>query len=199
MTVAATIGALCILSLSACTLFTPVDIDTKKYALSTIPDDLPIERTHPATLLVLVPETAPAYATSRMAYTTRKYQIAYFSQNEWVETPAQMMLPLIVETLRRTHYFSAVLSPPDFGRQTFMLHTEIIELSQDFMSDPAVLRLTARFDLRQETTNRLIAAKELSVQVRLADRTPYAGVVAANEAAGRLLRELSRFVIENAH
>ncbi|WER49167.1 ABC-type transport auxiliary lipoprotein family protein [Cupriavidus sp. WKF15] len=199
MTRAAAIAALCIASLSGCTLFTPVDIDTKKYAVSTIPDDLPAERTHPATLLVLAPEAAPAYATSRMAYTTRKYQIAYFSQNEWVDTPAQMMQPLIMETLRRTHYFSAVLSPPHSGRHTFVLHTEIVELDQDFTSDPAVLRLTARFDLRQEATNRLITAKELSVQVPLAERTPYAGVVAANEAMGRLLRELSRLVIENAH
>lgn len=198
MTGAAAIGALCIVSLSACTMFTPVNIDTKKYALSTIPDDPPIERTHPATLIVLVPESAPAYATPSMAYSTRKYQIDYFSQNEWVETPARMMLPLIVETLRRTRYFSAVLSPPDFGRHTFMLHTEIIELNQDFTSDPALLRLTARFDLRRETTSRLIATKEISVQVPLAEKTPYAGVVAANEAVGRMLRELSGFVVQNA-
>ena len=198
MTAAATIGALCIVSLSACTMFRPVDVETKRYALSMIPDALPAEKTHPATLLVLVPETAPAYATTGMAYTIRKYQIAYFSQNEWVETPARMMLPLIVETLRRTHYFSAVRSPPEFGRQTFILHTEIIELKQDFTSDPAVLLLTMRVDLRHGTTNRLIATKELSVQEPLGERNPYAGVVAANEAVGRLLRELSRFVIENA-
>lgn len=82
MTTATTIGALCIVSLTGCTLSTPVVIDTKQYALSTVPGDLPTERTHAATLLVLVPETASAYATPRMAYTTQKYQIAYFSQNE---------------------------------------------------------------------------------------------------------------------
>jgi len=199
MTAAATIGALCVVSLSGCTLFASADIETKKYVLSTIPGDLPIERTHTATLLVLVPDTVPAYATPRMAYTTQKYQIAYFSQNEWVETPAQMLLPLIVETFRRTHYFSAVLSPPSFSPHTFLLRTEIIELKQDFTSDPAVLRLTVRFDLKRETTSQLIAAKEFSVQEPLSERNPYAGVVAANEAVGLLLRELSRFVIENAH
>lgn len=194
----AAIGALCIVSLTGCTLLSPVNTNTKKYTLTTIPGDLPTERTHSATLLVLVPETAPAYATPRMAYSTEKYQIAYFSQNEWAETPAQMMQSLIVETLRRTRYFSDVLSPPNFGRYTFSLRTEIVELRQDFTSDPAVLRLTMRFHLRREATNQLIATKELSAQELLSERSPYAGVVAANEATGRLLRELARFVIENA-
>jgi len=199
MTGAATIGTLSIVLLSACTLLAPVNIDTKKYALSTIPGELPNQRTRAATLLVLVPESAPAYATPRMAYTTQKYQIAYFSQSEWVETPAQMMQPLIVETFRRTHYFGAVLSPPYFGQHTFSLRTEIIELQQDFTSDPAVLRLTMRFYLRREATNQLIAEKDFSVQEPLSERNPYAGVVAANVAVGRLLRELSSFVIGNAH
>lgn len=199
MTAGATIGALCIVSLSGCSLLSPVSVDTKKYALSTIPGDLPIERTHAATLLVLVPDTAPAYATSRMAYSTQKYQIAYFRQNEWVDTPAQMIQPLIVETLRRTHYFREVLSPPFFGPHTYLLRTEIIELEQDFASDPAILRLTMRFHLWRESSNQLIAAKELSVQEPLSERNPYAGVVAANDAEGRLLRELARFVIDNAH
>ncbi|CAM2172630.1 cholesterol transport system auxiliary component [Paraburkholderia sacchari] len=199
MTAVTTIAALCVVSLTGCTVFTPVDTDTKQYALSTIPGDLPTERTHAATLLVLVPETAPAYATPRMAYTTRKYEIAYFSQNAWAETPAQMILPLIVETFRRTRYFSAVTSPPYFGRFTFLLRTEIIELEQDFTSDPAVLRLTVRFDLMRGTTNQQIAEKEFSVQEPLSERNPYAGVEAANGAVGRLLRELSTFVLKNAH
>jgi len=199
MTVRTTIRALCILSLSGCTLFSPVHMDTKTYALSTIPDDFPMQRTHAATLLVLVPESAPAYATPRMAYSSQQYQIAYFSQNEWVATPAQMLQPLIVETLQRTHYFSEVLSSPFFGRPTFSLRTEIIELTQDFSSDPAVLRLTMRCYLTRETSHQVVATKELSTQELLSERNPYAGVVAANTAAARLLRELSRFVVEHAH
>jgi cholesterol transport system auxiliary component len=71
--------------------------------------------------LVLVPETEALYATTQMAYTIQAYQIAYFSENEWAETPSQMIQPLIVETLRHTHYFSEVMSVPDFGRHTFAL------------------------------------------------------------------------------
>ena len=194
----ATLIVLCVVLFSGCALFSPAKTDTKQYALNDIPLDLPSERTHSATLLVLVPETESLYATTQMAYTTQAYQIAYFSQNEWAETPSQMVQPLIVETLRHTNYFSDVLLSPDFGRHTFTLHSEILELKQDFTSDPAMLQLTMRFYLSREATNQVIASKELSVREPMRERNPYAGVVAANEAMTQLLRELASFVVDKA-
>jgi cholesterol transport system auxiliary component len=195
----ATFIVLCVVLFSGCALLSPVKTDTKKYALNDIPLDLPRERTHSATLLVLVPETEPLYATTQMAYTTQAYQIAYFSQNEWAETPSQMIQPLIVETLRHTHYFSVVLSSPDFGRHTFTLRSQILEIKQDFTSEPAMLQLTMRSYLSREATNQVIATKELSVHEPMRERNPYAGVVAANEAVAKLLRELTRFVVDKAN
>jgi cholesterol transport system auxiliary component len=194
----AALNALCVVLFSGCALFSPVKIDTKANILTNIPLDVPSEKTHSATLLMLVPETTPLYATTQMAYTTRAYQVAYFSQNEWAETPSQMIQPLIVKTLRNTHYFSEILSPHHIGRHTFALRTEILELKQDFTSEPAMLQLAMRFYLSREATNEVIASKELSVQEPMMERNPYAGVVAANEAIAKVLRELARFVIEAA-
>jgi len=174
-------------------MFSAVNIDTKKHVLSNIPLNLPSERTHSATLLVLVPETMPAYATTQMAYSTQAYQIAYFSKNEWAETPSLMIQPLVVQTLRNTHYFSEVVSPPDFGHHTFALRIEILELKQDFTSEPAM-----HIYLSREATNQVVATKELSVSEPMYEKNPYAGVVAANEAMSKLLRELAKYVIENA-
>jgi cholesterol transport system auxiliary component len=188
----------CIVLFSGCALFSPVKIDTQRNVLNNIPLDLPSERTRATTLLVLVPETTPVYATTQMAYSTQAYQVAYFSKNEWAETPSQMIQPLIVKTLRNTHYFSEVLSSPDFGRHTFALHVEILELKQDFTSEPATLQLAMRISLSREATNQIIATKELSVREPMSERNPYAGVVAANEAMPKLLRELAKFVVEKA-
>ncbi|VVP22270.1 hypothetical protein PS843_03847 [Pseudomonas fluorescens] len=195
----AALVALCVVLLSSCALLSPVKIDTKKYVLNSIPNNLPSEQTHSATLLVLPPETEPIYDITQMAYTTKAYEIAYFSQNEWGATPSQMIQPLIVETLRHTHHFSEVLPSPHFGLHTFALRTEILELKQDFTSDPAMLQLAMRFYLSRAATNQVIATKELSVREPMRERTPYAGVVAANEAMGKLLQELAKFVVEKAH
>jgi cholesterol transport system auxiliary component len=194
----AALVALCVVLFSGCTMFSPVDISTKKYVLNRIPLDLPKQQTHSETLLVLVPETDPIYGTTQMAYTTQAYQIAYFSRNEWAETPSQMILPLIVATISNTHYFREVLSPPYFGRHTFALRTEILELKQDFTSDPAMLQFTMRFYLSREATNQVIATKDVSVREAMREKNPYAGVVAANEAAAKVLRELATFVVEKS-
>jgi cholesterol transport system auxiliary component len=188
----------CVVFFSGCTLFAPVNIDTKKNVLNNMPLDLPTEKTRSATLLVLTPETMPPYATTQMAYSTEIHQIAYFTKNEWAETPSQMIQPLIIQTLRSTHYFSAVLSPPYFGHHTFDLRIEILEIKQDFASEPAMLNLAMRISLTRESTNQVIATKELSVNQFMAERNPYAGVVAANEAMPKLLRELAEFVVETA-
>lgn len=188
--------ALFFLLFTGCTMFSPVKIDTIKNVLNDIPLDLPSEKTHSATLLVLVPETAPAYATTQMTYTTQSYQVAYFSQNEWAATPSQMIQSLILQTLRNTHYFSEVLSPPHFGRHTFELRTELVDLKQDFTSKPAMLKLAMRFSLSREATNQIIATKELSIQEPMTDRNAHAGVVAANEAISNALRELASFIID---
>jgi cholesterol transport system auxiliary component len=188
----------CVAMLSGCTLFSPVNIDTKKSVLENIPPDLPIERTHCATLLVLIPETLSAYATTQMAYSTEVFQIGYFSKNEWAETPSQMLQPLIVQTLRNTHYFSEVLSPPYFPGHTFNLGIEILELKLDFTSEPATFNLAIRISLARNATNEVVGTRELSVRQPMPEKTPYAGVMAANEAMPKLLREVAEFVIKNA-
>lgn len=192
------LNALCVGLFSGCTLFSPIKIDTAKNVLEHVPLDLPSEKTHSVTLLVLVPEATPVYATTQMAYTTQAYQVAYFSQNEWAETPAQMIQPLVVTALSNTHYFSEVLASPHFGRHTFVLRSEILELKQDFTSEPAMLQLAIRFHLSREATNQVIATKELSVREPMRERNPHAGVVAANEAMAKVLRELASFIIEKA-
>jgi cholesterol transport system auxiliary component len=194
----ATWSALCILQLSGCGLFSPVNMTTDKSVLDSIPHDLPNEQTRAATLLVLIPQGQPVYDTTQMAYATHAHQIAYFSRNEWAAPPSQMMLPLIVETIRNTRYFSDVLAAPDFGRHTFALRSELLELKQDFTSNPATLKLTMRFYLIRAATDRVIATKNISMSVPMRERTPYAGIVAANEATENVLRALVKFLVEQA-
>ena len=190
--------ALCVSILSSCGLFSPVKMEIQKYVINKTPSDLPNAKSRAASLSVLVPETNPIYGTAQMAYTMQPYQIAYFSQNEWGETPSQMIQPLIVQTIQNTHCFSVVLSQPHFGRHTYALRTEILELKQDFTSDPATLDLSMRFQVSREATNQIIATKEISVREPMREKTPYAGVVAANDATAKLLQELARFIVETA-
>jgi cholesterol transport system auxiliary component len=184
--------------LPGCALMPPVTVDANKYVLNAIPPEIPTEHTRSASVLVLTPQTSAAYATTKMAYSSQEYKIAYFAKNQWAATPSQMIHPLIVQTLQQSHYFREVVSPPYFGVHTFELRTEILELEQDFTRQPAMLKLAMRVTLTRSSTNEIVASKELAESQPMDERDPYAGVVAANQVVPKLLRSVAQFVVENA-
>lgn len=190
-------GAVLALSLvPGCALLTAAPAEARKEVLNKMPPELPQRASNGAVLVVFPPQTRPIYDTTEMAYTTQPYEIAYFSQHEWAETPAQMLQPLLVRTLQNTHFFSAVLAPPYPGRYSYALRTEIRELIADFTSEPAALQLSLGFQLSEGATGRIVAAKDISIREPMQKRTPYAGVVAGNDATAKALLELARFVLE---
>jgi cholesterol transport system auxiliary component len=162
-----------------------------------MPDRVPTEAVHPATLLVLQPETGAAYDTTRMAYSVKAYQLAYFRDNQWAETPAQMIQPLLVRTLQQTGFFRAVSSPPEFEPPSYTLRSEILELVQDHTANPPVLRFRLRLQLFQ-ASGRPIADREIVEQQAMAGSVPYAGVVAANDAVAKALQATAQFVVSVA-
>lgn len=150
-----------------------------------------------ASVLVLEPEARAAYDTTQMAYSLRPHHLAYFSRNQWAERPAQMLLPLLVRSLEGTGAFSAILTPPLMtGAASHELHTELLDLVQDFGVEPPLLRLSVRVQLQAMNGRRAVATREFSVQEPLQDKSPQAGVAAANAAASRALREIAGFVLE---
>lgn len=166
--------------------------------LDQIPPDVPHRESHSNTLLVFPPQTASVYDTKQMAYRTQAHEVAYFTEREWGETPAGMLHPLLVKTLEKTGAFDAVLTPPYAGRYTRALRTEILELMQDFSSQPATLALTLRFQLTDYEGQQVIATKEVSVRKPIEQATSYAGVVAANGATAEALRQMAVFALEKA-
>src|SRR5579862_1068261 len=105
---------------------------TSNYMLYRVPDYFPKKHERHLSLLVLLPNTSPAYDTTQMAYSSLPYQISYFSQNSWAETPAQMIEPLMVQSLQKSHYFKTVLAAPFVGHYDYLLATQVLILEQDF-------------------------------------------------------------------
>jgi cholesterol transport system auxiliary component len=183
--------------LTGCSLLSPPRSESVTAVLSKVPDHVPRESGHASTLLVLLPETSPIYDTTRMAYSERSYQLAFFRDNEWGGTPAQMIQPLLVQTLQQTGFFRAILSPPESGSSSYALRTQILELVQDHTVTPPVLRLALRLQLF-DASGRPVAGREITEQETMRDTTPYAGVIAANDALAKALGEAAQFVMKAA-
>lgn len=183
--------------LAGCSLLLPPRPEPIRAMLSEVPNDVAHKPMHAVSLLVLPPETSPAYDTTRMAYTARPYQLAYFRDHEWAETPGQMIQPLLVHTLQQTGFFRAILMPPESGPTNYAFRTEILELVQDYAVSPPVLRLALRLQLFG-ASGQTVASRDLAVQETMREATPYAGVVAANDALARALRQAAQFVLDSA-
>jgi cholesterol transport system auxiliary component len=147
-------------------------------------------------LLVRLPEAEAIYDTTGMAYTAETYEVGYFSEYVWAEKPAQMIQGLLVGTLQRTHHFREVIVPPHFSSYGYVLNSRVLALSQDYTAKPPVLRAALRVQLVDTASNRVMATKDVATTEPIKERGPYGGVVAANEAIARILREIAQFTIE---
>lgn len=183
------------LGLAACALGPP-EPPTATSLLDQLPGEVPRRARSAATLLVYPPEGRPGIDTTRMAYTLRPHHFAYFTQNQWAETPPQMLQPLLLRTLEATGAFAIVMGPPNQGTPTLALRTEVTELVQDFSEDPPVLRLALRVRVSDPAGNRVLGAREIVLREPLREKASAAGVQAANTALATALREVAAFVLE---
>lgn len=193
------LAILCLSALAACSSLRQQDADKVTAVLDQLPIELPKGKTRAAALLVLAPDSQATYETTRIAYTEVPHRIAYFSRHEWVAPPSQMLQPLLLRMLDRAHYFSAVMIPPYTGLYGYVLQIRIQELVQDFTPDPPLLRLALHVQLNSGISNRVLASREITLQEAMRERTPLAGVEAANLAIAKALRQLAVFLLDATH
>jgi cholesterol transport system auxiliary component len=178
--------------LTGCSLFSPVKGPENTYVLNAIAHPQARDKSS-ITLLVSPVSSDPTYNTTQIAYTNKPYQIAYFSKNVWAQTPAIMLQPLIVQSLQNTNYFHAITTGS--GQYDYALTTQLIELKQDFLYAPSVVRLKLRVQLISAANMHIIATKQISVVTVAPQRTPLGGVIAANQATSDMLYQLTQFCL----
>jgi cholesterol transport system auxiliary component len=184
--------------LTGCALAPATDPPMTAALLDQMPSQVPHRSAGASTVLVLPPEARPAIDTPQMAYSLRPHHLAYYAQNQWAETPPQMLQPLVVRTLEATGAFRAVVTSPHTGAYALGLQTEITELVQDFAQEPPTVRLSLRVRLSDGSANRVLATREIIVKQPMQQKNPQAGVAAANAAMASALEELAGFVLDSS-
>jgi len=145
------------------------------------------------TLIVHAMRAASGYATASIVYARRANEIEYFNDSRWVQSPAEMLTPLIARALERTHVYHAVVRAPTSARGNWLLDTELVRLQHDFSVSPSRVRLTLRAHLIDTTTHRVLGSKDFDATVVSASEDARGGVVAANLAVQQVMAELARY------
>jgi cholesterol transport system auxiliary component len=150
------------------------------------------------TLVVDVPRASAGFDTREIAYIRGAPEISYYASHLWIDTPARMLVPLIVHALERNGAFRAVAIAPTSAQADLRLETKLIRLQQEFTTTPSRERLTLRALLTQVATRRVIAAREFDVSWASKSEDAPGGASAGAHAARQVAAEVAQFCADNA-
>lgn len=149
------------------------------------------------TLLVTMPKSAPELNAKSMIYSQKPYEIQAFAKHRWVNKPAKMLQPLLVQSIMNNPQLQSVVASPFAGRSDYRLDTEIIDFRQDFSGEQSQFQITLSAHLVDSKSQRIIASRQFTRVNQAVANNPRAGVTAANQAIDKLLEELEQFIAMN--
>jgi cholesterol transport system auxiliary component len=147
-----------------------------------------------AILLVTRPRAGPGHDTVRMAYLLRPNEVSHYALNQWVDTPARMLMRLLARSMERTDLWRAVIQAPSAVRADYRLDCDSLALEQQFFSSPSRVRLALRARLIDIQRQTVMDANDFEIFETAPTDDAYGGVIAANRATGKLLEEMTAWV-----
>lgn len=182
-----------LLVMQGCLPARPVHV-MQTYQLNPMPDPersaRPVYQPVPATLLVSLPKARPGFDTPRMAYLQRSYEVQYFTKNQWTDTPARMLVPPLTQALEQSRIWDAVVVMPSIVRGDYRLDIDNLVLQQEFLQSPSQIHLSLRAQLIDVEEQCVLGTTDFDVLQPAPSDDPYGGVLAANQAAAKLLEQL---------
>ena len=79
-----------------------------------------------------------------MVHQQQPMQLNNFSKNQWADTPAHMLQPMVVQALTQSNHYQAVIPAPFVGLYDQRLDLNILDFEQDFTQLPSCFRLRCR-------------------------------------------------------
>jgi cholesterol transport system auxiliary component len=188
-----------VLLLAACAnLPAPKTINPNTYLLDAQPAKPVARSKHDLVLAVSLMQAQPGFDTAQIAYVEKPYELNYFATSRWIEPPARMLTPLLVQALQQSGGFRAVVPTLGAVPADIRLDTELVQLRQNFETRPSRVELRLRATLIDVHSRRVIATKQFDAAENAASEDAYGGVVAANRLLQRVLGELTDYCINES-
>lgn len=161
------------------------------------PSEAKAQEAKDRTLLVSMPKAAPGFDTSALIYTRGGHEISHYRESRWVDTPARMLLPLLVLHLEATAKFKVLSAATSPIACELRLDTEIVRLQQEFMEEPSQVRLVLRAQLLNMKKRQVVATEVFEIEKDAPHENAKGGVSATNEAFKQVLKDLVKFVVKH--
>lgn len=170
---------------------------TNQYVLTTFSKKHSVNKCADHSILVNTPHALAGLNTNQMLYSTEPFVLNAFIHSAWVDPPAQMLLPLIIQSLEYSGCFAAITSNNNSSHTDYRIDTELIELQQNFLSKPSRVNFVIEVTLTNVNADHLIASRLFYYKVPCVSDTPYSGVIATNQATQLFTQELTNFITQH--
>ncbi|MCC6611719.1 MAG: membrane integrity-associated transporter subunit PqiC [Burkholderiales bacterium] len=191
--------ALCAALLGGCAgMPSPQSEAPATFLLDARPAENPSRNQRDLVLAVGVPRARAGYDSPQIAFLSRPFELEYFAQSRWVDTPARMLAPLFTLALAHSGGFRTVVQAPSGVPADLRLDTELVRLQQDFRTHPSRVELSLRAQLVDLRSNRVLAEMQFDEAESAPSEDAYGGVIAANRALQRMLARLVDFCVEQS-
>ena len=182
---------------SACTMVRQVPPEPTVYLLTAVGDPTPVIMPRDAVLRIAIPRAEPGFESDGMVYTETPAALYVYRESRWADVPAQMLTPLLVDTLERSGAFRAIVTQPGSGRADYQLEVRLLRLQQEFYTTPSQVRLGLRASLIDVSHRQVVASRTFHTLQPAPTDNAYGGVQAANAAVAELLAEVADFVVRS--
>jgi cholesterol transport system auxiliary component len=182
-----------------CTALQPPRVETPSlHVLGAVPAAKVAEVTRDLVLEVALPRAWPGFDTPQMAYVRQPYDLDYYANHRWADTPARMLGPLLASALEQAGSFRAVVQMPTAVLADLRVETELIRLRQNFATSPSRAEIVVRVQVIEVRGRRILGSQVFEESEPARSEDAHGGVVAANAALSRLLQRVVAYCVEQA-
>jgi cholesterol transport system auxiliary component len=145
------------------------------------------------TIAVSPPQAAAGLDSRHMMYLRSTGQPQFYAYNEWIDTPARMLAPLLLVALDRSGVFRAVVATPSNAVADLRLETQILSLQQEFLQVPSRTRFAVHVELIASDGGRIIGARDFESVMEAASEDATGGANAASRAVADVVGQVTAF------
>ena len=116
--------------------------------------------------------------------------------NQWADTPARMLTPLLVQALGQTGVWRAVVPFPGSVRGDYRLDSHGFVLQQEFLKQPSRVRVVVRAQLIDLKESKVVGTRAFEEAEETPSEDAYGGVLAANRAIATMLDHIASWLQE---
>lgn len=185
-----------LLGLSACSLVPSEDTPMAQYVfdLPNFPTASP--RAAAKIVQVAMPQAVAGFDSQGMTYMRHPAQLERYTKSQWVDTPAHMLLPLLVRSLEASGQYQAVLSANTSNLSgEIRVDTEILRLQQEFIPQQASrVHLILRVQVFHLVDRNILATQVFDLSETAPSDDAQGYVIATNQALLKWLPVFQAFV-----